>query len=226
MMGDKRIVALAALAAIATISGCICCCGQDSMFSLLKKPVSAINFPSQINIGGKIYDKVYSNEYLDPGSVKAGLKRFAGKLGYSASGDISEGVDRLIDLSGIKQYKSFKYTDGSSKGVLAGLVGKADAPSAVTGGYEAMKAAASAAMPSINDPAQNTGSISAVSSAGGTSVGHGGDRYTMKVDGQDCYVVTVKYSNMYVMAYSFDSFDAAEAGIEMAIKQIDEAAAS
>lgn len=226
MKVNKLIIALAALALIAAVSGCICCCGQDGFLSKFKKPITAINFPSQINLGGKIYNKVYSNEYLDPASVKAGFKNFAGKLGYNTGGDVSSAVDKLIDLSGIKQYKSFKYSDGTSKGVLAGLVGKTDAPSSVTGGYEAMKVAANAAMPQVNDPGQNNGRVNAVTASGSSTVGDGGDRYVTKVDGQDCYVVIVKYSNTYVMAYSFESFATAEEAAKMAIRQIDEAAAA
>jgi hypothetical protein len=217
---NQVLIVVIIIAIVAMLSGCICCYGMDGMLSKLKKPVSAINFPSQLKIGGKSYNKVYSNEYLDQASARAGLKKFAGKLGYG-TGDFSGIIDKAIDLSGIKQYKSFKYSDGSQKGTLGGFVGKADAPSTVTGGYEALKQAVNADMGSINDPGQNTGNVQGVSSSGSTDLGNGGDRYTMTVNGQTCYVIMVKYSNMYVTAYSFESFAADEAAINMAIQQID-----
>ncbi len=220
---NQLLTALLVVTLVAALSGCICCFGQDGMFSKLKKPVSAIQFPSTLNIGGKAYKKVYSNEYLDPAAARSGLKAFASKLGYG-SGDMQGFVDKAIDLSGIKQYKSFKYSDGTQKGVVGGLVAKTDAPSTVTGGYEAIKQSATAGQSSINDPAQNTGDVQDVISGGSTDLGNGGDRYTMTVNGQTCYVIVVKYSNMYISAYSFESYAACEAAINMAIEQVDAAA--
>ncbi|OPY29063.1 MAG: hypothetical protein A4E28_01109 [Methanocella sp. PtaU1.Bin125] len=226
-MNPRQIlVAIAALALVAAVSGCICCCGIDGMFSKLKGSVNKINFPDKINLNGKAFDKLYSKEYLDPESVKAGLKNFANKLGYETGGDISSSIDSLIDASGIRQYKSFKYSDGTVKGVFGGLVGKTDSPVQTAVGFEAMKAAANAALPTANDPDENTGRVQDISSGGSSSIGDGGERYISQVDGMDCYFVCVKYSNTYVMAYSFESFAAAEAAAQMAIKQIDEAAAS
>ncbi len=218
----QLLTAILVIALVAALSGCICCFGQDGFMSKLKKPVSAIQFPSSLKIGSKSYNKVYSNEYLTPEESKSGLKAFARKLGYG-SGDMQGLVDKAIDLSGIKQYKSFKYSDGSSKGIVGGLVGKADAPSTVTGGYEAIKQSATAGQSSVNDPSQNTGSVQNVVSGGSTELGNGGDRYTMTVDGQPCYVIVVKYSNLYITAYSFESYAACEAAIDMAIAQVDAA---
>jgi hypothetical protein len=48
----------------------------------------------------------------------------------------------------------------------------------------------------------------------------------MTVNGQPCYVIVVKYSNLYITAYSFESFAADEAAINMAIQQIEEAAST
>jgi hypothetical protein len=212
------------IALVAVLSGCVCCFGMDGMLSKLKKPVSAIKFPSTLTIGGKTYNRVYANEYLDPASARAGLKSFAGKLGYGT--DLQGLIDKGIDLSGIKQYKSFKYSDGTQKGTLGGAVAKTDAPSTVTGGYEAIKGSVNAGMGSVNDPGQNTGNVQNVAPQGSTELGNGGDRYTMTVNGQPCYVIVVKYSNLYITAYSFESFAADEAAINMAIQQIEEAAST
>lgn len=225
MKSYQLLTALLIVALVAALSGCICCFGQDGMFSKLKKPVSAIQFPSSLQIGGKTYNKVYSNEYPDPASSRAGLRAFAGKLGYG-SGDMQGLIDKAIDLSGIKQYKSFKYSDGTQKGTVGGLVGKTDAPSSVTGGYEAIKQSATAGQSSINDPTQNTGDVQNVNLGGSTDLGNGGDRYTMTVNGQPCYVIIVKYSNVYISAYSYESYDACAAAINMAIQQVDAAAAA
>jgi hypothetical protein len=222
---NHLLTALLIVALVTALSGCICCFGQDGFFSKLKKPVSAIQFPSALKIGGKTYNKAYSNEYLEPGTARAGLKAFARKLGYG-SGDMQDLVDKGIELSGIKQYKSFKYTDGSSKGIVGGLVAKTDAPSTVTGGYEAIKQTASAGLPAVNDPSQNPGNVQNVVSGGSSSLGDGGDRYTMTVNGEKCYVEVVKYSNLYITAYSFESYDACDAAIQMAIEQVDAAASS
>jgi hypothetical protein len=222
---NKLLLVATMIVVVAMVSGCICCYGMDGMFSKLKKPVTAINFPSTLSFGGKTYDKIYSNEYLDSAAVKTGARKFAGKLGYG-TGDIAGLIDKAIDLSGVNQYKSFKYSDGTKTGTIGGFVAKTDAPSTVTGGYEGDKAMATAGESTINDPSQNQGSVSDVSNAGTTELGNGGDRFMSKVDGQDCYVIVVKYSNLYISAYSFESFDADEAAINMAIGQIDEAAAS
>lgn len=222
---NHLLTALLIVAVVAALSGCICCFGQDGFFSKLKKPVSAIQFPSALKIGQKTYNKAYSNEYLDRDSAKSGLKAFARKLGYG-SGDMQDLVDKAIELSGINQYKSFKYTDGSARGIVGGLVAKTDAPSTVTGGYEAIKQSATAGQSAINDPSQNTGDVQNVVSGGSSSLGDGGDRYTMTVNGETCYVVVVKYSNMYISAYSFESYDACDAAIAMAIEQVDIAASS
>lgn len=196
------------------------------MFSKLKGSVSKIDFPDKVTLNGKPFQKIYSNEYLNPDDVKAGLKSFAEKLGYKAGGNIGNAVDALIDASGIKEYKSFKYGDGSGDRDTGGLVGKTDSPVQVMAGYEGMKASANAIQPDVNDPEENTGSVSDVYASGSSSIGDGGDRYVLKVDGVDCYFVCVKYSNTYIMAYSYDSFATAEAAAQMAIDQIDAAAAS
>jgi hypothetical protein len=221
MKAYQILIVIVTLTTVAALSGCICCCGIDGMFSKLKSPVSAIKFPSTINLNGKILNKIYSNDYLNPDAVKNGLKNFAGKLGYQVGSDISDSVNSLIDASGINQYKSFKYSDGTEKGTVGGMVGKTDSPVQVMAGFEAMKTTSDAAMSSVNDPDQNEGSVSDVYSSGSSSVGDGGERYTFQVNGQNCYGVIVKYSNTYVMAYSFESFAAAEAAAEMAIEQID-----
>lgn len=226
MKARQLLIAIAALAMVATVSGCICCCGIDGMFSKLKGSVSKINFPDKISLNGKTLDKIYSNEYLDPDAVKSGLKSFANKLGYKTGGDISESIDSLIDVSGIREYKSFKYSDGTLQGVIGGLVGKTDSPVQTAMGYEGIKASANALLPEANDPEENTGRVQDISSSGSSGIGDGGNRYISKVDGMDCYFVAVKYSNTYVMAYSFESFAAAEAAAQMAIDQIDAAAAS
>jgi hypothetical protein len=223
MKVDRILTAILVIALVAALSGCVCCFGMDSMFSKLKKPVSAIQFPSKMSIGGKTYDRVYSNEYLDKDSVRSGLKSFAGKLGYS-SAFFGSLIDKGLDLSGVKQYKSFKYTDGTQNGTVGGLVARTDAPSTASGGYQTIRQSAMAGQSSINDPSQNTGYVQKIITGGGSDLGDGGDRYSMTVNGRPCYTIVVRYSNLYICAYSFESYAAAEAAIAMAIEQIDAAA--
>lgn len=220
---SKLLIAIAAITTIGLISGCICCCGLDSQLSKFKKSVSDISFPSQISIGGKTYDKVYSNEYLTPATVKSGIVSFLEKLKYPRS-DTSALVSQYVDTSGVEQYKSFKYTDGTAKGTLGGLVAKTASPLVAMTGYTGMKSTADASMPHANNPNINWGGVQDFSYGGSATPGDGGDWYRFQVDGTDCYGVAVRYSNMYVLVYSFESYEVAEEAAKLAILQIDEAA--
>lgn len=223
MKATKLFVIVALVAAFALVSGCICCCGLDSQLSKFKKSVSAIDFPSKVDIGGKSYSRVYSNEYLTPDAVKSGVVNFLAKLKYPAS-DTRTLVSQYVDTAGVEQYKSFKYTDGTTKGTFAGLVAKTSSPLTAMAGYTGLKSTADASMPQANNPNFNWGSVQDIYYGGSSVPGDGGDRYEFEVDGQKCYGVAIRYSNLYILAYSFESYEVAEEAAKMAIEQIEAAA--
>ena len=218
-----KVVALLLLLSLVSVSGCICCLGLDSQLSKFKKSVSDISFPSQVTIGSKTYDKVYSHEYLTPAAVKSGIVSFLEQLKYPRS-DTSALVSQYVDTAGVEQYKSFKYTDGTARGTLGGLVAKTASPLVAMSSYTGMKSTADSSMPYANNPNMNWGSAQDFSYGGSATPGDGGDWYRFKVNGTDCYGVAVRYSNMYILAYSFESFEVAEEAAKMAIRQIDSAA--
>ncbi|MCD1294303.1 hypothetical protein CUJ83_04735 [Methanocella sp. CWC-04] len=224
MKDMKKILMLALiLSVVVAFSGCICCCGLDGMLSKFKKSVTEISFPSEITIGGKTYKKVYTNEYIGSSAVKSQVKRLLPKLGYSGS-EFLDPVDSFVDMTGITEYKSFKYAGSGPTQVVAGFVGKVSSPLTATANYESVKQIVNSGLSMANDPGQNPGGVQDISYEGGLGVGDGGDKYKAKLFGQDCYVVVTKYSNMFVSTYSLESFEAAKSAVEMAIAQIDKAA--
>jgi hypothetical protein len=220
---SKFTVFILAISIVALLSGCICCCGLDSNLSKFKKSVSAINFPSQLNLGGKIYNKAYSNEYLGVDPVKAQVKKLLSKFGYSGK-EFFEPVDAAIGTLGIQEYKSFKYTGPGANDILGGLVAKTSSPIQAMTGYQAGIQTTNSALPAANDPYQNTGNIQNIHHGGSIPAGDGGDQYSANVEGKKCYVVICRYSNMYVAGYSYESYDKALEAVQMAIQQIDNAA--
>ena len=90
--------------------------------------------------------------------------------------------------------------------------------------YTGMKSTADASMPYANNPNMNWGNVQDFSYGGSATLGDGGDWYRFQVNGTDSYGVAVRYSNMYVLAYSFESYEVAEEAVKLAIRQIDAAA--
>lgn len=229
MKAHRLAIGVAAIALIAAVSGCICCCGLDSLFSKMKGPVTGIVLPPTLSAGGQNHSLMYSYDYLNRSAAKAGFNAFTPRIGYSPD-QYGNSVDQMMDVGGVEQYKWFEYADGSGNVSVGGFLAKAGSPFVVDAGLASLNAMLGASMGYINDPDLNQGGAQNLSHAGTTSIGGGGDiwHFTATYDGsvRDCYFVMDKYSNVYVAVYSFESRDAALDATRQAIVWIDQAASA
>ncbi len=224
MNATKVFLAATIIAAMLLCSGCIFCCGLDSQLSKYKKSVTALSLPDTVAIGGEEYRLADTDARLDRAAVKAGIIEVLGELAYPRK-DVEAATDQAIDSAGIYEYKYFNYT-GSSKAKTFGVyVAKTSSPFTVTTGFESLRQLLDSSLWFINNPNYNWGGVNNVTYAGSSTLGDGSEKYQADVFGQGSYTVVVKYSNLYVLAYSFESFEVAEEAARMAIRQIDVAAA-
>ncbi len=224
----KLLFAVASVAMIAVLSGCICCCGLDGYFSKMKGPVTDIKTPGELSVDGRSYTLQYSCDYLNRSAAKAGFREFIPRIGYSPD-MYGRSVDQMMDVGGVDQYKWFEYGDRSGNSSFGGFLAKAGSPFVVDSGIQSMNSMLGVSMGIINDPYLNQGGASNLTRRGSTKIGGGGDLYHFIADYNgtvsDCYFVMGRYSNMYVAVYSFESFDVAENVTEQAIAWINAAAA-
>ena len=226
-MGARELVlGIAAVATIAAVSGCICCCGFDSFFDRLKGPVTDIVLPPALSVGGQNYSLLYSYDYLNQTAAKAGFKAFIPRIGYSPD-EYGDSVDQMMDVGGVEQYKWFEYGDADGSVAVGGFLAKAGSPLIVDSGLQSLNTMLRASTGIINDPDLNQGGAQNLTHVGATAIGGGGDLYHFVADYngsiRDCYFVMTKYSNMYVAVYSFESFAAAEDVANQSIAWIDQA---
>lgn len=208
---------------LVAVSGCVCCMGLDSPFSKYKKPVADLEFPDNATIGESSYRLVYSNVYPTENDAKAGIYAFAEKLGYSPSRYGGQ-VDVFWGMTGVKEYRSFKYAGSGASQVFGGLVAVTPAPSSAVSGYTNIKQTSFASMPLMNDEHFNIGTVKGIVYDGTVDTGDGGDAGHAVIDGQTVYLLSCRYSNTYVLAYSFESADRVKQVAQFAIGQIDSAA--
>ncbi|MGA9141206.1 MAG: hypothetical protein WBZ29_13350 [Methanocella sp.] len=222
----KLLIALVSIAAIASLSGCICCCGLDGYFSKLKGPVTDISLPQTLTAEGDNYSLLYSYDYLNRSAAKAGFKAFIPRIGYNPD-MYGRNVDQMMDVGAVDQYKWFEYGDSGGNVSFGGFLAKAGSPFVVDSGIQSMNTMLSVSMGIINDPYLNQGGASNLTRVGTTKVGGGGDLYRFDADyngtRSKCYFVMGRYSNVYVAVYSFESFDVAENVTGQAIMWIDNA---
>jgi len=211
---------IAAMAVIISISGCICCCGLDSQLSKYKKSVSVLDLPDNATINGTSYHLNYTDTRQNRTAVKAGVLNVLGLLGYPPE-DVEYEMNQSIDTSGVNEYRYFNYTDVIGKKTFGVYVAKTDSPFVTSTSFGSLKQLLTSSIWFINDRDYNWGGVYNVSYNASSKVGDGGEKYGAKVYGRDSYTVIVRYSNLYVLAYSFESFQAAEEAAQMAIRQID-----
>ncbi len=220
------IIAIILLAAMT--SGCILCCGLDSLLSKLKGPVTDISLPETLSTGGDNYTLLQSADYLNSSAAKAGFREFIPRIGYSPA-EYGNSVDQMINVGGVQQYKWFEYGEGSGRVAVGGFLAKAGSPFIVDSGIGSLNAMLGLSMGIINDPDLNRGGARNLTRIGSTSIGGGGDvwHFDARYDGEerDCWFVMGKYSNVYVAVYSFESREAAENVTRQAIGWIDNATA-
>jgi len=206
------------------VSGCICCCGLDSQLSKYKKSVSILNLTNNTTIDGTGYQLNYTDTRLNRTAVKSGVLDILGLLGYPPE-DVEYEMNQSIDTSGVNEYRYFNYTDATGEKTLGIYVAKTDSPLVTSTSFESLKQLLTSSMWFINDHDYNWGGVNNVSYNASSKVGDGGEKYRAKVYGRDSYTVIIRYSNLYVLAYSFESFQVAEEAARVAIRQIDLTAA-
>jgi hypothetical protein len=228
MVKFRLIAVLVLLLTIASVSGCICCCGLDGLLSKLKGPVTDIQLPATLSAGGENFSLLRSADYLNGSAAKAGFKEFIPRIGYSPD-QYGHSVDQMIDVGGVQQYRWFEYGDRNGTVAAGGFLAKAGSPLVVDSGIQSLNAMLGLSLGIINDPDLNQGGARNLTRAGTTSVGGGGDvwHFAARYDGaeRDCYFVMAKYSNVYVAVYSFESRALAENLTAQAVGWIDNATA-
>jgi hypothetical protein len=220
----KVLIAAALIAAVLLCSGCIFCCGLDSQLSKYKKSVTALDLPGNTTIDGLTYHLARTDTRLNRSDVQAGILSVLGELAYPPE-DVETAMKDSMSTSGIYEYQYFNYTDETGHGTFGIYVAKTDSPFTVTSGFESLRQLLDSSMWFLNNQGYNWGGVNNISHVGSSTIGDGGEKYTADVFGKPSYTVILKYSNLYVLAYSFESFQVAEDATRMAIKQIDIAAA-
>lgn len=212
------------IAAVLLCSGCIFCCGLDSQLSKYKKSVTALDLPENTTIDGKTYHLTRTDTRLNRTDVQAGIIGVLGELAYPPE-DVETPMKDSMSTSGIYEYRYFNYTGEAGHDTFGIYVAKTDSPFTVTSGFESLRQLLDSSMWLINNHGYNWGGVNNVSHVGSSAVGDGGEKYNADVFGKPSHTVVLKYSNLYVLAYSFESFQVAEEAARMAIKQIDIVAA-
>ncbi len=219
---------LTAIAVVAAVSGCICCCGLDGFLSKLKGPITDVRMPETLSSGGENYTLLGTNDYLNATAAKAGFREFVPRIGYSPA-QYGHSVDQMIEVGGVQQYRQFEYGGRNGPVAVGGFLAKAGSPLVVDSGIQSLNSMLGLSMSIINDPDLNQGGARNLTHVGTTTVGGGGDvwHFDARYDGRerDCYFVMTKYSNVYVAVYSFESRENAEDVARMAIGWIDNATA-
>jgi hypothetical protein len=226
MEKNRLITTLVLILTIASVSGCICCCGLDGFLSKLKGPVTDIVLPQTLAAGGENYSLLRSADYLNGSAAKAGFREFIPRIGYSPD-QYGHSVDQMIDVGGVQQYKWFEYGDANDTVAAGGFLAKAGSPLVADSGIQSLNAMLGLSMGIINDPDLNQGGARNLTRIGTTPIGGGGDiwHFDARYDGadRDCWFVMDKYSNVYVAVYSFESRAMAENLTQQAIGWIDNA---
>jgi hypothetical protein len=191
-----------------SLSGCCCCCGFDGFLSKYKKPIDDISFPSKIIAGGKTFNLVETNVFKTPEECINKLISNARLEGIDTSG-YEDMIRQGQQISGITEAKEFIYksTDGS---MIKGFVGKSGSPGQISGAYTTAK--------------QLVSSIGEISGEGSPGLGEESNSYSAVLpNGKRAYATASRYSNLFIYAYSYDSFSAPVEAVKASIEAIEEA---
>lgn len=202
------LIVAAIVGIVASISGCCCCCGADSFTSKYKNAVDDIEFPSSLTVGGTTYTLVESKTYPTQDEC---VKRFivnAQAEGYDTSG-YTDLIPTGAQISGITEAKEFVYQSaGGDK--IKGFVGKAGSPGQLSGVCAIGKYTVAGVGEIISGDIPNLGDESACYS-------------TRLPNGNTGYATASRYSNMFVYAYSYSSYEATNEAVSTMIEAIDDA---
>ncbi|WP_424357627.1 hypothetical protein [Methanocella sp. MCL-LM] len=205
-MKAYSIIMIAAILVIVTsISGCCCCCGVDGFTSKYQKSIEDIEFPSQLTVGGTTYDLVESTTFRSQDDC---VKKF---ISNSREEGISiEGYEDLIptgaQLSGIYEAKEFVYRSASGD-KIKGFVGKSGSPGQLSGVCTIGK--------------QTVAAVGEIVSAETPALGDESACYSARLpNGKTGYATASRYSNLFIYAYSYDSYDATNEAVRSSIDAI------
>lgn len=209
MLGYKKLLSLAVIVVIAiALSGCCCCCcGFDGFTSKFQKPITNLKFPSTMNIGGKLYTLSKSIHLPNPAEMRNEVIDAFDKEGVNAFGQESN-IDSAISLMGLQEALTFDYFDPSGN-KLGGFVSKSDSPGKLAAAF-ILGSQLAAQYPEI---------------VKGPDYTAGDESYLVETDELHdfAYIAVGRYSNMLIYVVSFESYDHAKAGLNMAIAAIDQA---
>jgi hypothetical protein len=193
-----------------SLSGCCCCCGFDGFTSKYQKPITNLKFPSTLNIGGKLYSLTKSIHLPTPADCRNEVIKALKDEGVDAAGQESN-VDSAISLMGLQEALTFEYSDPSGHKQIGGFVSKSDSP----GKLQAAFVLGSQLVPQYPEIVVGP----AYTAADETHLVETDELHDY------AYIAVTRYSNMLIYVVSFESYDHAKAGLNMAIQAIDSAAA-
>jgi hypothetical protein len=209
MKGSGKIVLLLTIVSIAAImSGCCCCCGMDGFTSKYKYSVDKVKFPSTITVGSTVYNLISSTTYDSQSSCVNKFISNANAEGFDTS-SIGDMVTSGAQATGIYEAKEFIY-QAANGDRIKGFVGKSGSPGQLSGAYLVGK--------------QTVGAISDIIGGGSAGYGDESGMYTTHMpNGKNGFATAARDSNMFLFAYSYSGYPAANAGVNAALKAINDA---
>lgn len=193
---------------VASISGCCCCCGVDGFTSKYQKSVDDIEFPSQLTVGGTVYDLVESVTYKSQEDCVEKFISNSREEGFDMDG-YKDMIPSGAQLSGIYEAKEFVYRSANGD-KIKGFVGKSGSPGQLSGVCTIGKQTVAAVGEIMAGEAPGMGDESACYSA-------------RLPNGKMGYATASRYSNLFVYAYSYSSYDATNEAVSASIEAIEDA---
>lgn len=201
---SPMIIKIFALLAIpAMISGCVCCCGVDSMFNRYNAPLTVTTLPTSYENQGVQYVRVSTmNATIDQ------IKNEISKMSDQNAAGIIETVLQAMDVSGLESMMMSDYKPAGNNSSAAGFsvfILKFKGPAGSMTSYEAIKQAA----PNLG------GMLGEVKYEGSIPLGDECGKYTM--NNGTTKVLGCRSSNVIIGVTTPETYDVAEAGLRMAL---------
>ncbi|MCJ7634845.1 hypothetical protein MUP77_20950 [Candidatus Bathyarchaeota archaeon] len=192
----------------------------DNLFSGFKGSTAALQFPSQLTVGGKVFSLLSSTNYASKDQVRDYILAQASEQGITAA-QVGDRVNQGVDLVGVTEAKIFFYkaADGS---IIRGGVAKGESPLGWRVYYEIGKTMTPGIVSSL-------GKDTVLTNDGSIQIGDVADKYTTNLlvnypnpnyPAKQGYFIIGLYSNLFVFAGSYDSYDNATEAAKMAINTI------
>jgi hypothetical protein len=209
MKGSGKLVLLLTIVSIvALVSGCCCCCGMDGFTSKYKYSVDKVKFPSTIKVGSTTYNLVSSTTFNTQESCVNKFISNANAEGFQTSG-FGDMITTGAQASGIYEAKEFIY-QAANGDKIKGFVGRSGSPGQLSGAYLTAK--------------QTVSGISDIIGGGSAGYGDESGMYTTHMpNGKNGFATAARDSNMFLYAYSYSGYPASNAGVQAALKAINDA---